>query len=293
MEHALVEEIRARLDEFTATERRAAQALMANYPFLGLQTVAQFADAAGVSSPTILRFVARLGFPGFPEFQRRLKSEIENQLKAPLARDLALPSADTGCGNAYADKLVENLRETFQHLPAREIEAFVRLLADERRTVYLLGGRFTDALARYMAAHLRIVRPGVHHLAGQESNWLDQLIGMGPKDVLVVFDIRRYQAGIVRFAEAAARQGVTVGLITDSWMSPVARISQHVLPVRVAVPSPWDSSTALMAVAEVLIAGVTRENWQRSEQRMQALEALRNGADPVRPLESDDGEARE
>lgn len=285
MERALTEEIRERLDEFTTTERRAAVALLANYPMLGLETVAQFAEAAGVSSPTILRFVARLGFPGFADFQKRLRAELENQLKSPLARDPALPEAGAGCGNAFADKLVENLRETFLHLPEKDIEAFVRLLADEKRTVHIIGGRFTDALARYMAAHLRIVRPGVQHVAGQQGNWLDQLIGMGPKDVLVVFDIRRYQAEIIRFAEAAARQGVTVGLITDSWMSPIARIAAHVLPARVAVPSPWDSSTALMAIAEALISGVTQENWARSEQRMQALEALRNARDPERPAD--------
>ncbi len=76
-----------------------------------------------------------------------------------------------------------------------------------------------------------------------------------------------------------------MGLITDSWMSPIARIAAHVLPARVAVPSPWDSSTALMAIAEALIAGVTQENWDRSEQRMKALEALRHARDPERPAD--------
>ena len=67
MERPLLEDIRDRLDEFTATEKKAAHALLANYPMQGLGTVAQFAEAAGVSSPTILRFVGRLGFPGFAE----------------------------------------------------------------------------------------------------------------------------------------------------------------------------------------------------------------------------------
>lgn len=278
----LLEEIRERLDEFTATERKAAHALLANYPMQGLGTVAQFAQAAGVSSPTILRFVARLGFPGFADFQARLRTELENQLNSPLARSTVMETDASIDGDPLMDKLVDNVRETFAHLPRSELQSLIRILADEKRTVYLLGGRFTDALARYTAAHLRIVRPGVVHVAGQQGNWLDQLIGMGPKDVLVVFDIRRYQAEIVRFAEAAARQGVTVGLITDSWQSPIGRVAAHVLPARVAVPSPWDSSTALMAIAELLIAGVTQENAERSQTRMKALEDLRNAYDPKR-----------
>lgn len=278
MERPLLEDIRDRLEEFTATEKKAAHALMANYPMQGLGTVAQFAEAAGVSSPTILRFVARLGFPGFAEFQKKLRGELESQLNTPLARSAKLP--DASAGDPLVSQLVENVRETFAHLPKGELTGLIKLLADERKTVHLIGGRFTDGLARYMAAHLRIVRSNVNHVAGQQGNWLDQLIGIGQKDVIVVFDIRRYQMEIIQFAEAAARQGATVALVTDSWMSPVGRIASYVLPARVAVPSPWDSSLALMAIAEVLIAGVTQENQQRAQERMRILEALRNGVDP-------------
>ncbi|MEJ8473661.1 MurR/RpiR family transcriptional regulator [Roseibium algae] len=284
MERPLLEEIHDRLEEFTATERKAAHAFLANYPMQGLGTVAQFAAAAGVSSPTILRFVARLGLPGFAEFQNQLRRELENQLNTPLARSSAMDSGAVASADPMVEKLVENVRETLAHLPKSELAGMIRLLADEKKTLHLIGGRFTDALARYMAAHLRIVRSNVLHVAGQQGNWLDQLIGIGPKDVIVVFDIRRYQTEIIQFAEAAAKQGATVTLITDSWMSPIGRIASYVLPARVAVPSPWDSSAALMAIAEVLIAGVTRENAEYSQRRMQALEDLRNAYD----LESDD-----
>jgi DNA-binding MurR/RpiR family transcriptional regulator len=279
MERPLLDDIRDRLDEFTATEKKAAHALMANYPVQGLGTVAEFAKAAGVSAPTILRFVARLGFPGFAEFQKKLRSELANQLNSPLARSTSLAKDTTG--DPHVGQLIENIRETFDHLPKGELDGLVKLLADDRKTVHLIGGRFTDGLARYMAAHLRIVRPNVVHVAGQHGNWLDQLLGIGPKDVVLVFDIRRYQAEIIQFADAAAKQGATVALVTDSWMSPIGRIASYVLPARVAVPSPWDSSLALMAIAEVLIAGVTRENQNKAEERMRALEALRNYHDPA------------
>lgn len=278
MERPLLDDIRDRLEEFTATEKKAAHALMANYPMQGLGTVAQFAEAAGVSSPTILRFISRLGFPGFAEFQKKLRLELESQLNSPLARSANLtPEADE---DPHVAQLLDNVRETFAHLPKGELEGLTRLLADERKTIHLIGGRFTDGLARYMAAHLRIVRSNVIHVAGQHGNWLDQLIDIGPKDVVVVFDIRRYQAEIIQFAKAAAEQGATVALVTDSWMSPVGRLASFVLPARVAVPSPWDSSLALMAIAEVLIASVTRQTQERAEERMRKLEGLRNDHDP-------------
>lgn len=282
---SLAEEIRERLGECTATERRAALALLANYPVLGLGTVAQFASAAGVSSPTILRFAARMGCGTYAALQTRLRTELEDQLKSPLAKAKdGAQAGGTGTGiGAVAEAARANIGETFRHLPAAELEAVVSLLSDERRTLYLLGGRFTDALARYMAAHLRILRSGVMHMAGQEGNWRDALLDVGRRDVLVVFDIRRYQADLGRMATAAAKRGATVVLITDSWLSPIASVATHVLPARVSVPSPWDSSAALMVIAETLVAGVTARDPERSERRMSALEAYRDEEDPKRP----------
>ena len=42
--------------------------------------------AAGVSSPTILRFVARIGFQNYPEFQSALQDELAAQLQSPASR---------------------------------------------------------------------------------------------------------------------------------------------------------------------------------------------------------------
>jgi DNA-binding MurR/RpiR family transcriptional regulator len=286
---SLAEEIRHRLGECTATERRAALALLANYPMLGLGTVAQFASAAGVSSPTILRFAARMGFSTYAALQTRLRTELEDQLRSPLAKAKADEdnSADASAKgpSAIAAAAGRNIDETFRHLPAAELAAVVALLADERRRIFLLGGRFTDALARYMAAHLRIVRPGVSHLAGQEGNWRDTLLDMGRRDVLIVFDIRRYQDDLARMARAAAGLGVSVVLVTDSWLSPIAAVSSHVLPARVTVPSPWDSGAALMVIAEAIVAGVTRQDPERSERRMAQIERYRDNDDGPAPRE--------
>ena len=273
----LAESIRGRLDHLTASERRAARALLAHYPMLGLETVAGFSARSGVSPPTILRFIGRLGFSAYADFQRRLREEVEAQLQSPLAK--AAPPDQPGelrSHSAFAASVCDNVAETFRNLPKAEFEAAVALLADPKRTVHLLGGRFTDAVARYMAAHLRILRPRVRHMDGQPANWRDQLVDMDRRDVLVVFDIRRYQDDLAALAGAAAARQAAIVLVTDQWLSPIARVALHVLPARIQVPSAWDSSAALVAIAEALIAAVTERAWPRVSERIAALERLRS-----------------
>ena len=203
--------------------------------------------------------------------------EVEARLLSPLAK------ADAGAGTprkrqpraAFADAAADNVAETFRRLPAGEFEAVAALLADPRRPVHLIGGRFTDALARYMTAHLRILRPKVSHLEGQRDNWRDQLIDMGSRDVLFLIDIRRYQDDLIDLAAEAAKLRVTTIVLTDQWLSPAARSARHVLAARIAVPSAWDSSVALLALIEALIAEVTTRRGGESRARMAAIESIR------------------
>ncbi len=226
---SIAELIADRMDAMPAGERRAAQTLVANYPMIGLKTVADFSAQAGVSSPTILRFVARLGFqqlPGLP-----VGAAGRTGRAAPVAA-VAHDAQRRGMARALAARSrrrSRTSRETFRHLSERQIAEIVALLAGPRARIFLLGGRFTDPIARYMAAHLTIIRPNVFHLSGQESNWRDQLVDMGKRDVLLIFDIRRYQDSLLRFAEAAHRRGVAIVLITDQWLSPIARFARHVV----------------------------------------------------------------
>jgi DNA-binding MurR/RpiR family transcriptional regulator len=274
---SLAERIRHEMETFTPSEKRAAHLLLSHYPFAGLDTVAEFASRAGISPPSALRFVTRLGFSGFPEFQKHLREELEAQLLSPLAKASPL---DKGQGvpalSSFAEAVIGNLKATVENIAPAEFDAVVSLLSDQRRHIHFTGGRFTGALARYAESHFRIVRSDVHFIEGQPVLWRDRMIEIGRKDVIVAFDIRRYQEDVIALSETAARQGATVVLLTDPWLSPIARVARHILPAHITAPSNWDSSAGLMLLTEALVAAVTKHLWDTAKPRMEALERLRN-----------------
>ncbi len=271
---SIAELINERIDAMPPGERSAAQTLIANYPMLGLKTVAEFSMQAGVSSPTILRFVNRLGFQSYPDFQARLQDELAAQLQSPHHRN-EQPDKRPDAAYPGVEHTLENIRETFRHLGEKQLRQPVAALSQAKGNIYLIGGRFTDPIAQYMAAHMSIVRPHVFHLGGQESVWRDRLLDMGKRDILVVFDIRRYQDSLLALAERAKSRGVEIVLVTDQWLSPIARVARHVLAGRIAVPSAWDSSAALFVLAETIIREMTRMLERDSAARIAELEKLR------------------
>ncbi len=277
--HSLADRIRITIEAFTPSEKRAAMLLLSHYPFAGLDTVAEFAARAGISAPSVLRFVTRLGFSGFPEFQKHLREELEAQLQTPIAK--ASPTQPLARASSpladFAEAVVGNLRATVENLAPAEFEAVIALLSDPRRRLHFTGGRFTGHVARYAESHFRIVRGDVDGIASEPALWRDRVIEIGRRDVLVALDIRRYQDDVVALAETAARQGATVILLTDQWLSPIARVARHVLPAHIAVPSNWDSSAALLALVEALVAAVTKRLWDTAKPRLEAIERLRRG----------------
>lgn len=273
----IVEKIREGLNCFSATERRVAHRLIAEYPMAGLQSATELALAVGVSTPSVLRLVARLGYVSYMDFQRALRDELAAQLSTPLSKHPGIAAKDPSPMSAvasFADAIQSNIQETFANLPSTEFYGVARLLSANKTHIHLIGGRFTDALALYLSVQLRILRPGVSHLQEQESNWRDQLLDMGKHDVMVIFDIRRYQPSLLRLAESADKRQVRVILFTDQWLSPIARVATHILSARVAVPSVWDSSAALMFLTEALLAEISQQRGEQGRRRIRELENL-------------------
>lgn len=271
---SIAERLRRDLGALTPNERRAAHRLLADYPMAGLDTVAGFGEAAGVSAPTVLRMITKLGYDSYGEFQKELRAELAERLATPLTK-----GGDRALGNDrlgdFAEAAVANIRETTANVARDEFDAAVRLLADTNRQAHILGGRFTDPLADYFVAHLRVLRPGVRRITGGRASWLDQLLDVDRRDAVVLFDIRRYSTDLAAFAERAADRGAAVVLITDQWLSPISRVAAHVLPAHVAAPSIWDSSAGLVLIVEAILAALARELGADARRRLAAIEALR------------------
>jgi DNA-binding MurR/RpiR family transcriptional regulator len=92
--------------------------------------------------------------------------------------------------------------------------------------------------------------------------------------VIVFFDIRRYDARMLDLAASARERGAKVVLITDQWISPIARLAVHSLPLRIEAPSSWDSNIVPLFVAEALVAATVNASWAETEARIAELEAI-------------------
>ena len=82
----VAERMRFGFEELTRAERQLANAMLANSPVLGLDSITAVAQVSGVSTPTVVRMAKMLGFAGFPEMQAALRGELEATISNPIAK---------------------------------------------------------------------------------------------------------------------------------------------------------------------------------------------------------------
>jgi len=275
----VVELVRQRLDSLSPAERKLGRVLLASYPIAGLESVVRFAERARVSPPTVTRFITKLGFSGYPEFQETLRNEVQARLSSPLTR-YRDDQPERGTESMLSDALdvaADNLKATLEVLSHRDVNEAVEIIGDVRRRVMVLGGRVSAPLARYLAAQLHLLRPGIGLVDSERSAPAQQLIDMRKGDVLIVFDYRRYQSDTIESARVAAAQGCNVIVFTDPWLSPASGFARQVIVTSVDMVGPFDSLVGAMAVVEGVVAAVLSRLGPRAQSRMQSLERLRAG----------------
>jgi DNA-binding MurR/RpiR family transcriptional regulator len=268
--------IHSHFGTLTRAEKQLAESLLDNYPVSGLGSITTIAENAGVSTPTVVRMVQKLGFKGYPDFQAHLHQEVEATISNPIAKHdrWASNAPGTHILNRFADAIIDNLRQTLTGVDTATFDSVAALLSDRKRSLYFVGGRITGALAEYFFTHMQVIRPSTALLSANSSSWPQYVLNMSPGDLLIIFDIRRYEQELVSLASAAKNSGAEIILFTDQWASPAAKLAKHTFRVRIEAPSAWDSSVVTLFIVEALIEAVQNSTWDETKERMKTLEGL-------------------
>ncbi len=272
----IADRIQSKFDTLTRAERQLAHSILENYPVSGLGTITTVAQSAQVSTPTVVRMVRKLGYKGFPEFQAELRRELEAKISNPIAKhETWAEKAPVGhILNRFTEAVIDNIRQSLGQIETKTFDDSCALLADTGRLVFIVGGRITRAWADYFFLHMQVIRKGVTHIQSISNAWPHYLLDIREGDVLVIFDVRRYENSTLKLAEMAAERGAKIILFTDQWRSPVSKFAEHCFSSKIVVPSAWDSSVTTTLLLETVIAAVQERTWSETRSRMEALEDM-------------------
>lgn len=253
--------------ELTPTERRIAREVLDEPTLLAFGTVSDLASRVGTSRPTIVRFANKLGFDGYTQLQRHVRSDLSHRLARPSERirhdkKVALP-ARAAVNNALAS--------VFKATEGARLAALAKPVV-RAANVWILSGETSQAGAHALHSGLSMVRPGVRSI--EEHSFGTDLSDAGPRDAAVVFDFFRYRRQVSNATRVFADAGVAIVAITDSPLSPLVEMADTWCEIEVPAIGPFDSSVPAVAIAELLVSYVAKSLHQEATARIDRIEAL-------------------
>ncbi|WP_031466347.1 MurR/RpiR family transcriptional regulator [Sciscionella sediminilitoris] len=248
----------------TPAQRRIAQYLLANIGEAAALTSGELAERAGVSQPSVTRFVSLLGFDGFPQFRRAMRGFLEaaepaeegNKLQLGVREDIA--RLETLHAELAGQERLAGIAE--------RLYASVPLVVSGLRVSAHVAGLFG-----YLAAK---IHPDVRVLTNGGTVLLDQLghaRAAGASEA-VFFAMPRYPRETAAAMRFAGELGMRVVLITDE---PVSAITEHagdVLHVGVGSELVFDSHAAIVSLSVALLETIADAAGPRARQRLEGFD---------------------
>lgn len=260
MNDNVLQMIQASHEDFSKGQKRIARYILENYDKAAFMTAAKLGKATQVSESTVVRFAAQLGYEGYPEMQKALQELIRGRLTSIQRIQASREQIDSqDILGSVMQRDMESIHTAIDGLDRSSFNSAVDKLIKAKH-IYILGVRSSAYLAGYLHFYFHLIFPNVtlvQNMAGGEV--FEQMVRIGPEDVIVGISFPRYSKLAVSAVEFARSRGAEVVAITDSKMSPLYKAAGTSLLVRSDMISFVDSMAAPLSLLNALIVAVGQQ----------------------------------
>ena len=257
-------------------QKTVADFIVANPEKFALSSVRQLEKELGTSKSTIVRLAQKLGYEGFHELKGSLLESLRRNIHAFKNYKLLLndPVGHSDFMGMIAQESFDNINACLQQVEPDQFDLAVKLIS-EADHIYTLGmgvSSFLSNMAAYLLTRigLRCFAMGPHVLS-----FAEQMINLGPNDVVLVFCFRTYAANTLRAMQTAHEMELKSVAISDLPTSPLAPISTAFFPVPVNSLTYSHSIITPLVLLYALVAEVGNRRKERTLNLIELIEKLR------------------
>ncbi len=253
----LIRLIHDRYDGMSKSYQRIALFLTQNPNDVAVLSINAIAQKCAIHASSFVRYAQSLGYSGFRELQQIFRRRLSTAAPGFTARVKALGEelggaqhGDQGLLNRLVARDVASLQDLLSGTDASALGEAADMM-ERADTIFLLGQLRSAPVAELLRYVLTMV--------GKRTILLDASGGLathmaksaGAQDLMLVVSFRFYATEVVNIAEESAARGVPVIAITDSTLSPFAKLAR----VLFAIPEHEIYVLALARRADVSRAG--------------------------------------
>lgn len=260
--------ITSTFDSLSPKQRAAARFILDNRYLASFASASEIGEEIGTSAATVVRLCQALGYDGLPALQEAIRHELLGDSRyftavERLQRRLSTSMEDGLLPERVFQTDIVNLQRTADMLSSTIFDEAVGALAAARE-VLVIGSGATAAAARFLAHSLQVIGLNARPLLDDDIMLSVNLAHVNAEHIVVGISIWRYARSTVEALQQAKARGAATIAITDSLVSPLARQADFAFEVATIGVAHNLSLTALMALLNALIAGVSLRDTSRT-----------------------------
>jgi len=272
--HSFTGRLRSGFDGLSPQLREAARWVIDHPADVALLSTREQARRAGVTPATMTRLAQHFGLPGYDRVRQLHADAVRRRPDSYRGRaeELLVRRDREGDAALVQDvfaALTQHLQDLTSAAATTRFTAAADIVADAAH-VFCLGLRSSYAIA-YIFHYVRSLFGANSVLVdGSGAVGVDVMRDIGTSDVLLAISVKPYVRHTIDAAEFARERGARIVAVTDSEMSPLARLADVTLIVRTETPSFFHTMAPAFAAVECLAALVAA---RRGPEALAALEA--------------------
>lgn len=271
----VISALREQDGHLAAREQKVADYVKEHLDQISTMTIAELADAAGVSTPTVIRFCRSLGCDGFREFKLRLAQNLAVSMQYMHVNEEGEPPELNSVIDRVTSSLlttVETLRRQLKPEPLEEAARDIRLA----RQVVIGGIGGGSSMVAEEAAN-RFFRLGIPTVAVNDSYLLQMRAATLQKDDLLLLISASGEAdALIAAARIAAGYGARVITMTRS-DSTLARTAHVLIGLDLSedtdINKPTASRYAFLVVLDAVAMMLARAQQEKSAENLRRIRA--------------------
>lgn len=274
MKQDILTAIKENMSSFSKGQKRIATFILESYDKAAFMTASKLGQTVSVSESTVVRFATELGYDGYPSMQKSLQKMIRSRLTSVQRIEMANDQIGNDVVSSVLRSDIAMIRSTLEELDRDRFNSAVDAILKAKK-IYIMGFRSSSAISRFMAFHFNLIFDNICEIsANTVSEVFEQILRVGPEDVVIGVCFPRYSSRTVKAMHYAKDRGATVIAITDSEASPIAAQAHITLPAKSGMASFVDSLVAPMSLVNALIVAVSQRRSRDVADTFQQLEQI-------------------
>ncbi|MGE1091297.1 MurR/RpiR family transcriptional regulator [Pseudomonas zeae] len=254
-------------DEYDALPRqlkRIASYISQQSDRIMVDRISDIARECEVHPSAIVRFSQRFGFSGFSEmqalfrsaythkaspvqnYQQRIRSMIADQSQQASAGDLA---------RECIDATRSGIERLGRELDDAAFEKAVDLIVNADN-IYVVGVRRSFAVADYLVYNLQHTQKKIHLVSGLGGSYREQMRSVRANDLVIAISFVPYAKETQHCLRFARQQQANTLILTDSQLSPLAKLANSVLLINEGSALAFRSLSATLCLCQALFVAV-------------------------------------